>query len=339
MKKTLIFILYVFVVAIIFSGCNLFPINKDQFDLQDTVTIKVGEKLYENYDLWVRLDSITEDTRCPEGSQCDLPGGVKVKFTIGYKDSSQTLYLNPDTLYYSQDSMTVIAGRAFFRFTHVPGGSYYWLYVIDVRPERQADAEIPQSTYQVDFVLEPGMIAYKPNIYLYPKIATKMDVFLCFPQGGCITESDPEYPCEWNNIRVKPSGKINNEYDYLFYEAALPDKWQYDEGWSVMINDLETFFRKNLTEYGFIENEINDFINYWIPKLQDHPYYNIYPQYTDKVNELVTLHISKEPKSVMRMFYVIKPTMNMKPTEMPEPVIPEFDAAGFVAREWGVILK
>jgi hypothetical protein len=138
---------------------------------------------------------------------------------------------------------------------------------------------------------------------------------------------------------VKPSGKINNEYDYLFYEAALPDRWQYEEGWSVMINDLETFFRKNLTEYGFIDNEINDFINYWIPKLDDSPYYNIYPQYTDKVDELVTLHISKEPKSLMRMFYVIKESPLMKATDIPAPMIPEFERNGFTVTEWGVVLK
>jgi hypothetical protein len=330
MKKILIFILYVFVVAIIFSGCNISPLIKDHYDLGDTVTIKVNEKLYESKDLWVRLDSITRDNRCPEGWQCFVAGGVEAKFTIGYFDSTVTLYLSTDS---------VLANIAFFGFTQAPGGSNFILNLISARPVRQADIDIPQGNYEIDFVLESGMIAYKPNIYLYPKITSKMDVFLCLPQGGCITESDPQYPCEWNNIKVKPSGKINNEYDYLFYEAALPDRWQYEEGWSVMINDLETFFRKNLTEYGFIDNEINDFINYWIPKLDDSPYYNIYPQYTDKVDELVTLHISKEPKSLMRMFYVIKESPLMKATDIPAPMIPEFERNGFTVTEWGVVLK
>jgi hypothetical protein len=328
MKKAIIFILYVFVVTLIFSGCNLIPLNKDQFDLRDTVTIKVNEKLYENKDLWVRLDSITRDNRCPEGYQCFAAGGIEAKFTVGFKDSSISFYLSTDSL---------AAHVAFFAFSQIPGGSTYWLYLIGVRPEREAETEIPQGSYEIDFVLEGGDMVYKPNIYLYPTYTTKMNVSMSLPQGGCICESDPQYPAQWQNIKVKPSGSINNQYDFLFYEAMLPDQWQYESGWSVKMNDLEMFFRENMAEYGFVDHEINDFIDYWIPKLQDSPYYNIYPQHTEKINGLVELNISKIPNSVLRLFYVIKAAPEKE--DMPVPDIPAFDAKGFAVREWGVILK
>jgi hypothetical protein len=328
MKKAIIFILYVFVVTIIFSGCNLLPINTDQFDMGDTVTIKVNEKLYESKDIWVRLDSITRDDRCPVGYRCELPGGVEAKFTVGFADTSITMYLSTDS---------VLAKIAFFAFTQVPGGRNLILNLITAQPLRHAGIDIPQRNYEIDFVLEEGDMVYKPNIYLYPTHTTKMNVSLILPQGGCICESDPQYPAQWQNIKVKPSGSINNEYEYLFYEAVLPDTWQYESGWSVKMNDLETFFRENMAEYGFVDHEINDFIDYWIPKLQDSPYYNIYPQHTEKVNGLVELNISKIPNSVLRLFYVIKTAPEKE--DMPVPEIPAFDAKGFTVREWGVVLK
>ena len=337
MKKTIIFILYVIGIMIIFSGCNLNPLNKDQFDLRDTVTIKVGEKLYENKDLWVRLDSITKDTRCPVGWQCYVAGRVEAKFTVGFKDTSVTFYLSPDTLYLTPDSISIIAGSVFFAFSQVPGGSYYWLYHIGTRPERESNVEIPQSSYEVDFVLEQGDMVWKPNIYLYPNVQTKMDLSLNFPQGGEVIKSIPAFPDKWENIKVKPSGLIDNEYDYLFYEAALPDRWQVDEGWSVKKQNLRTFFQINLTEYGFNKREIADFTDYWIPRLNTSPYYAIYPQHTSKIDEVVELNISKNPKSILRLFYVIKEIPEHE--DMLMPMIPEFERKGFTVTEWGVILK
>ena len=255
MKKAIIFIAYVILVTVIFSGCNFPPVGTDQFDLFDTVTIKMNETLYENANLWVRLDSITRDTRCPEGYQCYVPGGVEAKFTIGYFDSTATFKVSTDSLLFKSVS---------FFFSESPGFRNFILGIISVSPERQGmDDIISQGRYEVEFVLEEGMIAYKPNIYLYPGKKCKLDVSLAFPQGGEVVKSIPDYPGEWDNIKVKPNGMIDNEFEYLFYEAALPDRWQVDEGWSVMINDLEKFFRKNMAEHGFIENEINDFINYW----------------------------------------------------------------------------
>ena len=314
---------------IVFSGCNLFPLDKDQFELGDTVSISIGEKLYENENLWVRLDSITEDSRCPEGAQCIWEGRVVAWLSIG----------TPDSLYSLMFSTDILNSRIFSRSTidAVLQGDPYWITIVDVTPQRVEGEVIQDEDYRVHFVLEQGMVVYKPNIYLYPKTTTKMDVSLEFPEGGHVTVSDPNYPEEWQNIKVKPSGKIDGEYDFLFYEAALPDRWQYDEAWSVKQQNLKTFFRNNLTEYGFNKREIADFTDYWIPRLKESPYYAIYPQHTAKINEVVELNISKNPKSILRLFYVIKDIPEFE--DMPVPMIPEFERKGFTVTEWGVILK
>ena len=98
MKKTITFFVYVIMLVIVFSGCNLFPLDKDQFDFRDTVSIAIGEKLYENPNLWVRLDSITEDSRCPEGAFCFAPGAVVTWFSVSTPDTLRSLMFSTDTL-------------------------------------------------------------------------------------------------------------------------------------------------------------------------------------------------------------------------------------------------
>jgi hypothetical protein len=55
------------------------------------------------------------------------------------------------------------------------------------------------------------------------------------------------------------------------------------------------------------------------------------------VNQVIKLWITPRPDSIMRLYYVI--SGSIFEFELPEPEIPEFNAEGFVAREWGVILK
>jgi hypothetical protein len=66
-----------------------------------------------------------------------------------------------------------------------------------------------------------GPIIKKPNIYIYPTEKITLDVQLIFPNGGKIIASEPEYLNGWH-IRVEPSGLINNQYHFLFYEARIP---------------------------------------------------------------------------------------------------------------------
>jgi len=329
MKKLLPTLLAIILTVIIFTGCNpLFPIDKDQFDLRDTVIIKVGEKIYESQNLWIRLDSIISDNRCCEVCDCFLPGGVKGVFTIGGWDSTLTREFQTD----SMPSM----------FFLVPLGSleggFYNLTVIDVTPGRAIPSTIiAQKDYRVSVVLEGDFMVDKPNIYLYPEKKTRMTVSLDLPKGGKVTESIPSYPKKWKNIRVKPDGTINNKYDFLFYEADLPGDWQKDEGWVVTQKDLKFFFELNLRDYGFNKKEIYDFTDWWIPRLKDSPYYEIYPQHTAKIESIVPLKINKKFDSLLRLFYFVD-GVDIK-RELPKPEVPKFKRDGFVVTEWGVSLQ
>jgi hypothetical protein len=72
-------------------------------------------------------------------------------------------------------------------------------------------------------------IVRKPNIYIYPTEKIDLNVQLKFPNGGKIIDSSPEYVNGWN-IQVEPSRIINGQYQYLFYEARIPERLQRREG-------------------------------------------------------------------------------------------------------------
>jgi hypothetical protein len=177
----------------------------------------------------------------------------------------------------------------------------------------------------------------KPNIYLYPKTRCTLSIKLLFPLGGTIIQSVPAYINGWL-VDVEPSGKINQQYDFLFYESQTPDAYQYNSGWLVSRDTLLSFFSNNLLQIGFSEQEKNDFTAYWIPKLSDHPFYLIYPQFADDIGKVIQLNISPPPDNILRLFYVIKGS-EINEAKLTTPLIPKFTRSGFVIAEWGVALK
>ncbi len=181
------------------------------------------------------------------------------------------------------------------------------------------------------------VVVRKPNIYLYPKTTCNLSVTLEFPLGGSVIESVPLYSSGWI-VNVEPSGKIYQQYDYLFYESKNPDAYQYNSGWIVAKDTLSSFFSNNLLLAGFNEREKDDFIEYWIPRLVDYPYYTIYPQFTNEIEKTIQLKISGSPDNTLLLFYVIQGRNNIGKA-LHAPLIPQFKRIGFVVTEWGVILK
>ncbi|MFO7669758.1 MAG: hypothetical protein R6W31_08880 [Bacteroidales bacterium] len=185
---------------------------------------------------------------------------------------------------------------------------------------------------------EEERLVYKPNIYIHPENNMNLQVSLNFPQGGRVVSTIPEYGDYWD-IFVDTSGLINNTYHYLFYESSQPDRWQRKYGWIIEQENLRSFFKENLAKYYFNEPEIDDFINYWIPRLKNQKYYVIYPQTNDEIDPLIELFFSLKPDHVQRLFYFIAGSDVNPINPILEPSInSDFIREGFFVVEWGVIL-
>jgi hypothetical protein len=177
-------------------------------------------------------------------------------------------------------------------------------------------------------------IIKKPNIYIYPTEPIDLNIQISFPNGGQIIKSIPAYNGNWE-INVQPSGLINNQYEYLFYEARIPHLLQKEFGWIINGTDLSSFFMKNLDSLKFSTKEIEDFVEYWIPLLDENKNYIIYPQFNDILDEVVQLKFSTTPDYVIRVFYLLQEERGGEVINIPG--MPSTTRNGFTVMEWGVV--
>ncbi len=180
-------------------------------------------------------------------------------------------------------------------------------------------------------------VVRKPNIYLYPETNQRISVQIVFPLGGKIVQSDPDYGSGWL-VDVEPSGRINGQYDYLFYEAQVPDRYQYFSGWIIHRDTLSAFFVHTMAQVGFSTREITDFIDYWEPRLNSHPLFEVYPQQGAQLDGLIQLQVNPVPQSQLRLFFVIQPA-RVNPADLTTPHLSKANRIGYHLAEWGVVLK
>ena len=148
-----------------------------------------------------------------------------------------------------------------------------------------------------------NITVFKPNIYIYPLLKLQLSVQLSFPLGGNIVESIPEYAKGWN-VSIDTNGKINNQYNYLFYESTQPNLFQYEKGWCISRENLKAFFENNMAQYNFSSSEINDFTDYWMPLLTGYNFYCIYPQTNEIINKIIQLNFSVKPDHIHTAYFM-----------------------------------
>jgi len=178
----------------------------------------------------------------------------------------------------------------------------------------------------------------KPVIYLYPIVTGKVKVKLDY-KG----ELDTTYPAYDPIIKgwsatAKPDGTLVNdadgkEYSYLFWEGKSYDfPIDTSEGFIVKGSDTAQFLQKTLKKLGLTPKEYNEFIVYWLPKMQNNPYNFIRfagHEYTDTA----PLTVTPKPDSMLRVFMIYRPLQ--KPVGVKEQVLPSFHRHGFAVIEWG----
>jgi len=175
--------------------------------------------------------------------------------------------------------------------------------------------------------------ADKPVIYLYPTEPTEVSVILGY--DGTLDYTYPAYNGGWQ-VTAHPDGTLfdadGREYSYLFWEGHGPAEYDFTRGFCVRGGDTVAFLQSTLAQIGLTPREYNEFIVYWLPKMQNNPYNIIAFQgasYTDRA----PLYITPAPDSMLRVFmafYASDKPVNIAPQEF-EP----FERVGFTVVEWG----
>lgn len=177
----------------------------------------------------------------------------------------------------------------------------------------------------------------KPNIYLYPEKTEELSVQVT-PKGR-VTKSIPEYNGGWK-VTVDPSGKIDNTYNFLFYEALINYKFTLDKGWIVNKSSFNEEMNSILTSIGLNSREKSDFIEYWSKELNwKSSRYVAYYLDPKEINQAIKLNLSKEPDSILRAYFYFVPIKDNENLEIKKPEIKQFKRNGFTVVEWGGIGK
>ncbi len=175
----------------------------------------------------------------------------------------------------------------------------------------------------------------KPIIYLYPEEETKVSVKLGNPE--LLTVSYPKYTDGWN-VLAEPNGTLvdldtNRELYSLYYESNTVEKPELDEGFVVKGEDSAEFLEEKLACLGLTEREAEEFIVYWLPKLEGNNYNLIRFETAEEINKNMPLNVSPAPDTVIRVIMDYK-ALDEK-IEVKEQVLETPTRNGFVVVEWG----
>ena len=214
--------------------------------------------------------------------------------------------------------------------------------LVFVREDDTVDAMVDFEVVKKDQLDEYETTAAKPVIYLYPEKET--DVTVRLELDGCLTCTYPEYGAGWNVIAF-PDGRIYDKaseryYDYLFWEGKISvDGGVFAHSACVAAEDSAAFLEEYLAASGLNDSEIDDFISYWLPKLQASPY-NLIAFPISEYCERVTLDIAPAPDTEIRVYMVFAPLDEA--VEIPKEqalAVPDASASverrGFTVVEWG----
>ncbi len=178
-------------------------------------------------------------------------------------------------------------------------------------------------------------VAYKPIIYLYPKEKTEVEVKLL--NSKYLTTTYPKYNDSWNVIAYS-NGKLidkntGREQYGLYWEGINHVTEMKSDGFVIEGKDSIKFLEEKLSILGLNEREADEFIIYWLPKLENNKYNYIRFETTEEINNYMPLEITPKPDTIIRVLMDYKPLDEKINVVEQKLVTPE--RYGFTVVEWG----
>lgn len=177
-------------------------------------------------------------------------------------------------------------------------------------------------------------LAEKPVIYLYPEEEIRVNVKLDY--DGRLTTTYPAYDNGWTVI-AEPDGTLTDpdtgrEYYCLYWEGVTDVAYDLSRGFVVPGEDTAPFLEETLAALGLTDREANEFIIYWLPRMEGNAY-NLISFQGETYTDNAVLTIDPAPDSVLRVFMAWKGLD--EPVEVEPQTLPAFERTGFTVVEWG----
>ena len=175
----------------------------------------------------------------------------------------------------------------------------------------------------------------KPIIYLYPEQEEMVTVKVGKEEN--LTCTYPTYKDKWEVI-AKPNGdltdvKTGRNLYALYWEGLRTTEPKIEKGFCVKGEDTVKFLEEKLKVLGLTDREADEFIIYWLPKLEDNKYNLIKFENMEEINENMPLEITPKPDTLIRVMMVYKPVDKYVDIEEQKLSTPE--RKGFTVVEWG----
>ena len=237
-------------------------------------------------------------------------------------------------------------GKRNVRVTVVEEGKRYVVYdkslTLKGRPGASMSKvlRIKARKYWQELIIVP--IAKKPIIYLYSKVPQEVNVRLEKPEN--LMYSYPAYDTNtgWN-VFVREDGSLIDQNTgrslySLYWEGWNTDREITDTGFVVSGADTVAFLEEKLGILGLTDCEIEEFIIYWLPQMQNNEYNYIRFDTEEEINEVMPLTITPAADAVIRVWMSF--TSLDAPIQVEEQILTPVDRAAyedlnFYAVEWG----
>ena len=173
----------------------------------------------------------------------------------------------------------------------------------------------------------------KPAIYLYPE--EEINITVTLELNGALTSTYPAYRDGWH-ITARLDGTLTDEsgreYYCLYWEGETQTDFDLSKGFVVPGTDTAAFLEDALSQLGLTQREANEFIIYWLPRMETNPY-NLITFQTQRYTDTAALHIDPAPDNILRVFMVWKGLA--EPIDIEPQILTAPERTGFTVVEWG----
>lgn len=191
------------------------------------------------------------------------------------------------------------------------------------------------------------IICDKPVIYVYPDATTQVNIQLnvqgeflfTYPTYYIPGPNDSATP-GWN-FTADPYGSIHmngKEYDYLFWDGKIEVVNTFNlkpTGFIVQRDSLVTFFEEKLTAMNLNPREQQDFITYWVPRMQKNEMSYVRFVFNEGYDQFASINVTPQPQNIFRVMMVWQDATEMETIEILPQTIPSAKRDGFTVIEWG----
>ena len=295
------------------------------------VSCKVTQKTY------TQTNNTTIQVECKlHGMQESYFSGIVTDQHDGERLPGVMITLSSKTRSDSYGASTDADGK--FAIKKVPVG-FYLLKVKSFDGEIfLSEVEIKENSNckaDIKLYIKPNMVE-KPVIYLYPTQKQKVDVKLNYE--GTLTHSYPKYSESGWQVTADPNGNLwdenNKEYYALFWEGIPTQQIVPKDGFVVPGKETAAFLEDKLAYLGLNRREANEFIMYWLPRMEGNPYNFIH--FADKEYEAqAKLDISPKPETIIRVMMLTKHVTEFVNMPIQDLTTLKKTRKGFTVVEWG----